>query len=81
MPLGLKGFFDYDEALIYAKKTNKPLLLDFTGHGCVNCRDIEARVWSEKIIRDILNNKYVTETLVTHKNSIIEVIKKEVAIT
>lgn len=39
------------------------MLLDFTGHGCVNCRDIEARVWSEKIIRDILNNKYVLVSL------------------
>ena len=63
LPHDLQGFFDYDEALIYAKKENKPLLLDFTGHGCVNCRDIEARVWSEKIIRDILNNKYVLVSL------------------
>jgi thiol:disulfide interchange protein DsbD len=63
LPHDLQGFFDYDEALMYAKKTNKPLLLDFTGHGCVNCRDIEARVWSEKIIRDILNNKYVLVSL------------------
>jgi len=63
LPHDLQGFFDYDEALIYAKKVNKPLLLDFTGHGCVNCRDIEARVWSEKIIRDILNNKYVLVSL------------------
>ena len=63
LPYNLKGFFDYDEALIYSKKNNKPMLLDFTGHGCVNCRDIESRVWPDQRVRDYLNNKYVLVSL------------------
>ena len=42
----LKGYFDYDQALAAAKATNKPIFIDFTGHGCVNCREMEANVWS-----------------------------------
>ncbi len=63
LPYNLKGFFDYEEALIYSKKNNKPMLLDFTGHGCVNCRDIESRVWPDQRVRDYLNNKYVLVSL------------------
>ena len=63
LPYNLKGFFDYNEALIYSKKNNKPMLLDFTGHGCVNCRDIESRVWPDQRVRDYLNNKYVLVSL------------------
>lgn len=63
LPYNLKGFFDYDEALVYSKKNNKPMLLDFTGHGCVNCRDIESRVWPDQRVRDYLNNKYVLVSL------------------
>ncbi|MEL0008695.1 MAG: cytochrome c biogenesis protein CcdA [Flammeovirgaceae bacterium] len=63
LPYNLKGFFDYKEALIYSKKNNKPMLLDFTGHGCVNCRDIESRVWPDEKVRDYLNNKYVLVSL------------------
>ena len=63
LPHNMNGFFDYDEAKEYAQKTNKPMLLDFTGHGCVNCRDIEARVWPDEKVRDIINNKYVLVSL------------------
>ena len=63
LPYNLKGFFDYQEALNYSKKNNKPMLLDFTGHGCVNCRDIESRVWPDDRVRDFLNNKYVLVSL------------------
>ena len=63
LPHNLQGFFDYDQALGFAKKSNKPLLLDFTGHGCVNCRDIESRVWPDSRVRDYLNNKYVLLSL------------------
>src|SRR5690606_6390051 len=41
VPNGIDGFLDYEEALTYAKTVNKPLFLDFTGHGCVNCREME----------------------------------------
>ena len=63
LPYNLKGFFEYEEALRYSKKNNKPMLLDFTGHGCVNCRDIESRVWPDQRVRDYLNNKYVLVSL------------------
>ena len=63
LPHNLQGFFDYDQAILYAKKENKPVLLDFTGHGCVNCRDIESRVWPDERVRDYLNNQYVLLSL------------------
>ena len=63
LPYNLKGFFDYQEALNYSKKNNKPMLLDFTGHGCVNCSDIESRVWPDDRVWDFLNNKYVLVSL------------------
>jgi len=47
-PHGLEGYFDYEQALAVAKKVNKPLFIDFTGHGCVNCREMEAKVWIEQ---------------------------------
>lgn len=59
LPHGLKGFFDFDEGLEYAKKVGKPVFLDFTGHGCVNCREMEARVWSNPIVLQILSKEYV----------------------
>ena len=73
LPYNLKGFFDYQEALNYSKKNNKPMLLDFTGHGCVNCRDIESRVWPDDRVRDFLNNKYVLVSLyVDDKTKLLE---------
>ena len=71
LPYNLKGFFDYNEALNYAKKKNKPILLDFTGHGCVNCRDIESRVWPAGRVRDFLNNKYVLLSLYVDDKTIL----------
>jgi thiol:disulfide interchange protein DsbD len=59
LPHGLKGFFDYKEATEYAEKVGKPLFIDVTGHGCTNCREMEARVWSAPEVFDILNNEYV----------------------
>lgn len=70
-PHDLNGFFDYKEALSFAKEVNKPLLLDFTGHGCVNCRDIESRVWSDEGIRKILNNDYVLVSLYVDDKTIL----------
>ena len=62
-PHDLRGFFDYTQAITFAKKVNKPLLLDFTGHSCVNCRDIESRVWADETIRAIINNDYILVSL------------------
>jgi thiol:disulfide interchange protein DsbD len=58
-PLGLDAFFDYDEGLAYAKKMNKPVFIDFTGHACVNCRKMEASVWPDKEVLSRLTNDYV----------------------
>ena len=63
LPHGLEGFFDLEEAEAYAKKVGKPLFIDFTGHGCVNCREMEARVWSDERVLDILRNEYVIVAL------------------
>ncbi|MCO6494593.1 MAG: thioredoxin family protein [Bacteroidetes bacterium] len=59
LPHNLKGYFDYEEGMAYAKKVNKPVFIDFTGHGCVNCREMEARVWSDERVLDILSKDYI----------------------
>ena len=63
LPRGLQGFFDYKEALAYSKIVNKPVFIDFTGHGCVNCRKMEESVWSDPKIRLRLQNDYVLVAL------------------
>ena len=63
LPHNLEGFFDLKEAETYAAKVGKPLFIDFTGHGCVNCREMEARVWSDPQVLDILQNDYVIVAL------------------
>ncbi len=63
LPHGLKGYFDYEQALRVAKKLNKPLFLDFTGHGCVNCREMEANVWAAPEVLKRLKNDYVIVAL------------------
>ncbi len=63
LPHGLQGFFDYDQALDYARKVNKPVFIDFTGHGCVNCREMEARVWSDPEVLRRLTEDYVVLAL------------------
>lgn len=63
VPQGLQGFFDIDEAQAYARKVGKPLFVDFTGHGCVNCREMEARVWSDPEVVKMLNEHYVLVAL------------------
>ncbi len=62
-PNGLDGFYDLDEARSYARKVNKPLLIDFTGHGCVNCRAMEQNVWSDGRVNQILRDDYVIVAL------------------
>ncbi|MCQ2334921.1 MAG: thioredoxin family protein [Paludibacteraceae bacterium] len=63
MPIeGREVFFDYEEGLAYARQENKPVLLDFTGYGCVNCRKMEAYVLSDETVKEHLQN-YVCITL------------------
>jgi thioredoxin-related protein len=63
LPHGLKGYFDYDQALACARKVNKPLFIDFTGHGCVNCREMEANVWSDPQVLKRLQEDFVVVAL------------------
>jgi len=63
LPHNLNGFFDYKQALAYAKKVNKPVFIDFTGHGCVNCREMEANVWANPAVLERLQNDYVMVAL------------------
>jgi len=63
LPHGLKGYFDYEQALRVSKKENKPIFLDFTGHGCVNCREMEANVWSDPRVLSMLKNDYIVVAL------------------
>jgi thiol:disulfide interchange protein len=58
-PKGFNPFFDYDEGLAYAKKLHKPVMIDFTGHACVNCRKMEANVWTDKQVYQTITDKYV----------------------
>jgi thiol:disulfide interchange protein len=63
IPYGIEGYFDYEEALAAAKKEGKPLLIDFTGHGCVNCRKMEENVWSDPQVLARLKNDFVMVAL------------------
>ena len=62
-PHNILAFNDYDKGLAYAKKVNKPVLLDFTGHACVNCRKMEQNVWAKDKILPILKNDVVLISL------------------
>ena len=63
LPHGLQGYFDLDEALAAAKKAGKPVFVDVTGHGCVNCREMESRVWSSPEVLNMLQNDFVVVAL------------------
>ncbi len=58
-PVGFHPFFDLDEGLEYARKVGKPVLLDFTGHTCVNCRRMEDLVWVDKEVGRLINEEYI----------------------
>ena len=56
-------FNDYDEAIAHARKTNKPILVDFSGYGCVNCRKMEATVWNNPQIKTLIKDDYILVSL------------------
>mgnify|MGYP000036405087 FL=1 len=62
-PQGLMVFHDYDEGLEHAKNVGKPLMLDFTGHACVNCRKMEEQVWSNQNVKSMLASDVVLVSL------------------
>jgi thiol:disulfide interchange protein DsbD len=63
LPHGLSGYFDYDQALACAREQKKPLFIDFTGHGCTNCREMEAVVWSDSKVLQTLREDFVIVAL------------------
>lgn len=63
LPHGLVGYFDMDQAKACSEETGKPIFVDFTGHGCVNCREMEANVWSDPRVLQILREEYVIVAL------------------
>ena len=69
-------FVDYDLGMEYARLNGKPVMLDFTGYGCVNCRKMEAAVWTDPKVSDLINNDYVLITLyVDNKTPLTEPVK------
>lgn len=65
LPLGLQGYFSLEDGLEAAKKAGKPVFVDVTGHGCVNCREMESRVWSDPTVLGMLKNDFVVVALYT----------------
>ena len=70
LPHNLQGYFDYEQGMACAKKLNKPVFIDFTGHGCVNCREMEARVWSDERVLDLLSKEFVIIALYVDEKKI-----------
>ena len=65
LPLGLNGYFNLEEGLEAAKKAGMPVFVDVTGHGCVNCREMESRVWSDPRVLSMLKNDFIIVALYT----------------
>ncbi|WP_230680002.1 cytochrome c biogenesis protein CcdA [Pontibacter rufus] len=63
LPHGLKGYFDLEQAKKCAAAQGKPIFIDFTGHGCVNCREMEANVWSDPAVLQRLRDNYIIAAL------------------
>ena len=62
-PDQIETFKDYEEGMAYARKVGKPVFLDFTGHGCVNCRKMEAAVWEDAVVKEKMQEDYVVISL------------------
>ncbi|WP_293880908.1 MULTISPECIES: protein-disulfide reductase DsbD family protein [unclassified Sphingobacterium] len=62
-PKGFDPYYDYEQALATAKELNKPVLIDFTGWNCVNCRKMEANVWTDKAVAKLLKEEFVMAEL------------------
>ncbi len=69
-PNGFNVFFDLDEGVEYAKKVNKPIMLDFTGWSCVNCRKMEDNVWIDPEVGNLIKNEYVLIQLYVDERTI-----------
>ncbi|HEY8402424.1 MAG TPA: cytochrome c biogenesis protein CcdA [Cytophagaceae bacterium] len=71
LPHGLKGYFDYKQAIECAKEKGLPVFIDFTGHGCVNCREMEANIWSDPEVLRRLSGDYLIVALYTDDRTIL----------
>ncbi len=65
LPNGLQGYFDYDEALACARQQNKPVLIDFGGNTCSNCKKMYAEVWSDPRVMELLSTRFILADLLT----------------
>ncbi len=72
IPHDIQGFFDYEEGRQYAMKVNKPLFIDFTGHGCVNCREMEMRVWSDPRVLKMMKEDFVVVALYADDKKVVD---------
>ena len=72
LPHGLKGYSTIEAALAAAAREGKPVFVDITGHGCVNCREMEARVWSDPKVLGIMQQDYVLAALYTDDKTKLE---------
>tara|TARA_B100001059_G_scaffold21650_1_gene17407 strand:+ start:15153 stop:17321 length:2169 start_codon:yes stop_codon:yes gene_type:complete len=70
LPDGLRGYFDYEQGMEVARKIGRPVFLDFTGHGCVNCREMEARVWSDPRVHKLLDEEYLVISLYVDEKTV-----------
>ncbi len=76
LPHGLRGYYEVYQALNCSKENNKPIFIDFTGHGCVNCRQMEENVWSDPKVLKILKEDYIILSLYVDDKKV-KVPKKE----
>ena len=76
LPHGLQGYFDFDQALKVSRTLKKPIFVDFTGHGCTNCREMENRVWSDPQVLKRLRENFVVVALYVD-DKVIEMPKEE----
>ncbi len=72
LPHGLKGYSTIEAGLVASAREGKPVFVDITGHGCVNCREMEARVWSDPKVLEIMKNDYVMVALHTDDKTKLE---------
>ena len=63
MPMGFTGYFTLEEGLAASKELGKPVFVDITGHGCVNCREMEQRVWTDPRVQKIMKEDYILVVL------------------
>ena len=70
LPIGFQGYFDLEEARAESRRTGKPIFIDFTGKTCANCREMEHYVWTDPVVRQMLNDNFVICALFADENTI-----------